>query len=159
MTKCAWLRKTSTSICSSILLNSAPGQIVRRLIFAAVLALAGCHRASDQGAQETPGADPQLLAEINRIQAIDNHAHPVRPAAAGEAPDRDYDALPVDNLEPQSDPLRLRPTSPELAEARRVIKRGNPANVLDQLGIEIMLANRVTMGPGLPRERFLWVPY
>src|SRR5579884_3927258 len=89
MTKCAWLRKTSTSICSSILLNSAPGQIVRRLIFAAVLALAGCHRASDQAAQETPGADPQLLAEINRIQAIDNHAHPVRPAAAGEAPGRD----------------------------------------------------------------------
>ena len=30
--------------------------------------------------------------------------------------------------------------------------------VLDQLGIETMLANRVAMGHGLAAPRFLWVP-
>lgn len=113
--------------------------------------LAACNR--------TPPADPQLLQEIQSIQAIDNHAHPVRPTSPGEAPNRDYDALPVDNLEPQSNPVRLRPNAPELAEARRVIKHGSPASVLDQLGIGVMLANRVSMGPGLPPDRFLWVAY
>jgi uncharacterized protein len=118
-----------------------------------VLALAACERGP------LPPADAELLKEIRTIPAIDNHAHPVRPASAGEAPDRDYDALPVDSLEAQSDPVRLRSTSPELAGARRVVKRGDPVKVLDQLGIGTMLANRVAMGPGLPADRFLWVPY
>ena len=36
-----------------------------------------------------------------------------------------------------------------------------PAWALDQMGIEIMLANRVEMGPGasFPASRFRWVPY
>ena len=118
-----------------------------------VLTLAACERAP------LPPADPDLLKEIQSIRAIDNHAHPVRPTAPGEAPDRDYDALPVDNLEAQSDPVRLRGNAPELAEARRIVKRGEPAKVLDQLGIGVMLTNRVSMGPGLPPDRFLWVPY
>ena len=29
-------------------------------------------------------ADPQLLAEINKIKAIDNHSHPPKLVAAGE---------------------------------------------------------------------------
>ena len=131
-----------------------------------VLALlcAACQRVPETGslgsnARATPDADAQLLAEIRGIPAIDNHAHPVRPTGAGEAPDREYDALPVDNLEPASDPIRERPTAPELAGARAHIKRGDPAKVLDQLGIGAMLANRVAMGPGLPADRFLWVPY
>ena len=66
-------------------------------------------------------ADVDLLKEIQSIPAIDNHAHPVRPTSAGEAPDNDYDALPVDNLEAQSDPVRLRENAPELAEARRTV--------------------------------------
>ena len=41
--------------------------------------------------------DAQLSSEIDQILAIDNHAHPVRPVAADEAPDTDYDALPVEN--------------------------------------------------------------
>lgn len=109
--------------------------------------------------RDASAVDPQLLSEIQSIPAIDNHAHPVRPTAAGDAPDREYDALPVDNLEAQSDPFRLRPSAPELAEARRTVARGGPAQVLDQLGIGIMLANRVSMGAGLPPDRFLWVPY
>jgi hypothetical protein len=36
---------------------------------------------------------------------------------------------------------------------------GYPAWVLDQLGIETMLANRITMGRGLPAPRFRWVTY
>lgn len=34
-----------------------------------------------------------------------------------------------------------------------------PAWVLDQQGVEIVLANRVTMGPELQAPRFRWVPY
>lgn len=115
--------------------------------------------------------DRQLAAEIAGIKAIDNHAHPVRPVAAGEAADEEYDALPVENLEPQSDPVRSRPNAPEWIEAHRQLFRGDKskaarvygqdyaARVLDQLGIDIMLANRVAVGPGLPPSRFRWVPF
>jgi predicted TIM-barrel fold metal-dependent hydrolase len=128
------------------------------LLIAALLG-AACQRVPEAAQRPSPGADAQLLAEIRGIPAIDNHAHPVRPVGAGEAPDRDYDALPVDNLEPASDPVRERPGTPQLADARTHIKRGDPAKVLDQLGIGVMLSNRVAVGPGLPPDRFLWVPY
>jgi predicted TIM-barrel fold metal-dependent hydrolase len=117
------------------------------------------------------GVDPQLALEIGRIKAIDNHAHPVRPTAAGEQPDNEFDALPVDNLEPQSDPIRQRPTSPDVAAASRELFGGDKAAairahqadyatwVLDRLGIDVMFANRVAMGPGLPASRFVWVPF
>jgi predicted TIM-barrel fold metal-dependent hydrolase len=115
--------------------------------------------------------DPQLAAEIAKIKAIDNHAHPVRPTLAGEKADDEYDALPVETLEAQSDPIRNRPNAPELLEAHRQIFHGDKAKaastygrdyavrVLDQLGIETMLANRVAVGPGLPSPQFLWVPF
>jgi uncharacterized protein len=115
-----------------------------------------------------PEVDPQLAAEIAAIKAIDNHAHPVRP---GEPPDNEYDALPVENLEAASDPVRLRPGAPELAAARRELFQNDKTKaarehagdyatwVLDRLGIETMLANRVALGPGLPSARFLWVPF
>jgi hypothetical protein len=119
------------------------------LILGLVLLLAGCERKPDDG----------LAAEIDGIQAIDNHAHPVRPTAAGEPADRDYDALPVDNLEAESDPVRIRANAPEMVEARQKVKHGAPAEVLDQMHIGVMLANRVTMGPGLPKDRFRWVAY
>jgi predicted TIM-barrel fold metal-dependent hydrolase len=67
----------------------------------------------------------------------------------------------VDNLEAQSDPIRLRAGSLEMLEAHRALggaKRA-PVQVLDQLGIDVMIANRVKMGPGLPPDRFRWVPY
>lgn len=138
-------------MCSSI----SSSRRCRALVFAgaALAGLTGCAR------QPETSPDPDLLKEIQAISAIDNHAHPVRPTGAAEAPDKDYDALPVDNLEAQSDPVRLRENAPELAAARQAIKRGEPAKVLDQLGIGIMLANRVSMGAGLPPDRFLWVPY
>ena len=120
--------------------------------------------------------DSQLAAEIAKIRAIDNHAHPVRPVF-GNDKDTGYDALPVETMEPSTDPVRTRQGSPLALEAshalfgnaqdyrerkRQVLaeKGAGYANwVLDQLGIETMLANRVAMGPGLAPPRFLWVPF
>jgi hypothetical protein len=115
--------------------------------------------------------DPQIAAEIAKIRAIDNHAHPVRPTAQGESPDTEYDALPVEGLEPSSTPMRARPDLGEFAEATRRLYGGDKqkvvrergegyaAWVLDQCGIESMFANRVGMGKGLPGDRFRWVPF
>src|SRR5450631_1072140 len=112
--------------------------------------------------------DPQIASEIAKIKAIDNHAHPVLPAAG----DTGYDALPVEHMDPYTEPVRMRSGSPQAAEASRhlfgasrrldVIEQkrdGYPSWVLDQLGIETMLANRISMGPGVTPPRFLWVPY
>jgi hypothetical protein len=122
------------------------------------LAAAGCARAP------APLVDPDLAAEIQNIRAIDNHAHPVRYTAPGEPPDRGYDALPVENLEAGSDPLNLRPGTPAAVEAHRALSglpkdAGYPARVLDRIGVDTMLANRVEMGPGIQPPRFRWVPY
>jgi uncharacterized protein len=130
------------------------------------LLLASCARAPQ------PPADPDLAAEIQQIRAIDNHAHPVRFTAAGEPADIGYDALPVDNLEPSSDPLMLRPGAPAIAEADRALfgpagkavaisqrREQYPAWVLDQMGIEVMAANRVEMGTSIEAPRFRWVGY
>jgi predicted TIM-barrel fold metal-dependent hydrolase len=120
-------------------------------------------------------SDPDLEKEIEQIKAIDNHGHPVRVTAPGEAADRGFDALPVDSMEPMSDPVNLRPGAPLTADAARelygdtdrqfklrAIKErgeGYPAWVLDKMGVEIMLANRVEMGPSVAGGRFRWVPY
>jgi uncharacterized protein len=134
-------------------------------LLALLLASAACTRVTESETRLAPGIDAQLAAEIANIKAIDNHAHPVRPVAPGEPPDTEFDALPVDNLEPSSDPIRTRTGSPELLDARQAMSRPTSdtgktaAGALDHMGIDIMLANRVAMGPGLPPERFLWVPY
>jgi len=126
-----------------------------------------------------------IAADIARIRAVDNHAHPVRVVGPGEQ-DREFDALPVDNMEPSSDPVYLRPGAPGILEAwralfgysysdlrpeharelpllrRRAMEReGNayPAWVLDRMGVDVMLANRVRMGSGIQPPRFRWVPY
>jgi hypothetical protein len=130
-------------------------------------------------------ADPQLLAEINKIKAIDNHSHPPKVVAPGEKDD-DFDALPCDPLEP-SDPTTVsRPENPqyvaawkalykypyddrspehvaELLQTKQKIMQEQGDNfpnwVLDQLGIETELANRVALGRGLQPPRFRWVPF
>lgn len=132
-----------------------------------------------------PPVDPEIAAEIAKIKAIDNHAHPVRPVW-GTDKDTDYDALPVEVMEPSTEPVRTREGTPLVIAAWRGLfgyqyedrsaehvrelkaqkkklldeKREGYANwVLDQLGIETMLANRVTMGRGMTAPRFLWVPF
>jgi len=102
--------------------------------------------------------DPAIGAEIAKIKAIDNHAHPVLPAAG----DTEYDALPVEHMEPYTEPMRMRGGAPlpasHLFDAPDK-RDGYPSWVLDQLGIETMLANRVALGPGIAPPRFLWVPF
>jgi len=120
----------------------------------AALALAGCGRDSQ------PAVDPALADEIARIKAIDNHAHPVRNVPG----DREFDALPVDNMEPQSDPVAMRPNAaaaPVFKNKAAMMKEGDayPAWVLDQVGVETMFANRVAMGSSIQPPRFRWVPY
>ncbi len=129
--------------------------------------------------------DPQLLAEIQKIKAIDNHSHPPKVVGPGEK-DEDFDALPCDPLEPSVPTTTSRPENPqyiaawkalygykyddaapehlkELLAAKKKImdEQGDwfPNWVLDQLGIETELANRVAMGRGLQPPRFRWVPF
>jgi hypothetical protein len=52
--------------------------------------------------------DPGIASEIAKIKAIDNHAHPVLPAPG----DTEYDALPVEHMEPYTEPIRMRGGAP-----------------------------------------------
>ncbi|MEW6207628.1 MAG: amidohydrolase family protein [Acidobacteriota bacterium] len=147
-----------------------------------VLALACLQPAIEASAQMS------LLAEINQIKAIDNHAHPQRLTAAGEI-DTEWDALPFEAYEftsLESLPIGLRPTNLKYIEAWRALfgykhndmseehvrelvaakqrvmrEQGDryPAWVLDRIGIGTMLANRVAMGRGLAAPRYRWVSY
>lgn len=145
--------------------------------------LTACSSPAQLSAQAA--ADPALAAEIAKIKAIDDHAHPLRAVKEGETDD-EWDALMPDVLEPFPQPVRLRPDNPEyiaawralygyqhndaseahvkeLMEAKRRVMRergdGYPAWVLDQVGTETMLANRVAMGRGLAAPRYQWVSY
>jgi predicted TIM-barrel fold metal-dependent hydrolase len=149
-----------------------------------VAVLAGVLVPGRVGAQVA--VDSALASYIAAIRAIDSHAHPMRPIAPGAPADSEYDALPLDGLPAFPLPWRLRLENPEwrtaqgvlfgvrssdtgatyravLAEARaRVLReRGErfPDWVLDQAGIEVMLANRITLGPGLSPPRFRWVAF
>src|SRR3954469_10470831 len=82
---------------------------------AMVLMLAGC------GTVKQSPIDAQIATEINNIRAIDNHAHPVKYVGPGEKPDRGFDALPVDNMEPSSDPVNLRPTATATVDAAHTL--------------------------------------
>jgi len=131
-------------------------------------------------------ADADLLNEISKIKAIDNHAHPLKYVAPGEKPDDEFDALPLDAIVPFPLPVRLNPSNAEFIRAwhdlygyshqdmsaahvaelmktkqRIISERGDlfPAWVLDQLNIETMFANRVAMGRGLVAPRFRWVAF
>jgi len=130
--------------------------------------------------------DPYLLSEINKIKAVDNHTHVPKLVNPGEKDD-EYDALPCGGyVEPSDDPNMARPDNPLFLEAWQKLygyqftdksaehvqqllatkrdmrqKQGDnfPVWVLDQLGTQYMLANRIAMGRGLTSSRFLWVPF
>lgn len=119
---------------------------------------------------QTP-VDSALAAYIATLRAIDGHAHPMRP----EAPDTEYDALPLDGIPPFPVPWRLTPDAPVWSKAARALygtdsvaardravqQRGEafPSWALDRAGIDVMFANRIAMGPGLGPPRFRWVPF
>jgi hypothetical protein len=151
------------------------------IIFAFMFVIARPPAGSGQG-----GVDRDLLNEINKIKAIDNHAHPLKYVARGEKPDDEFDALPLDVITPFPLPVRLNPTNAEFirawhdlygyahhdmseahmrelmnAKENALKERGEglPAWILDQLNIETMFANRVAMGRGLTAPRFRWVAF
>ncbi|HEY2139268.1 MAG TPA: amidohydrolase family protein [Chthoniobacterales bacterium] len=141
--------------------------------------------ASSPLAQQNLESD--LLAEINKIKAIDHHAHPVAFTGPKDPRDMDFDALTGEGLEMTGPPpLRMRPDNPEYIGAWRALfgynwsdmseehvrglakqkqaamaERGEryPAWVLDRLGIETMFANRVSLGRGQTAPRFRWVAF
>ncbi len=144
--------------------------IVVLLLFPAVL-----------GAQD---ADPRLLEYINAIKAVDNHAHVVAPDLAH---DTDFDALRCDTL-PSTSPPPLANTrfgadvqaawkalfnvtadtaSPEnlgrWQAAQKVVRQQHGAGYFDwvaqQTGMDVILANRVTMARELGSAHYRWVPY
>jgi uncharacterized protein len=118
----------------------------------------------------------RLLPQIERIRLFDHHAHPAFPD------DADVDIAPPP---PGGSPLRLREDNPEtsaaaralfgfpfadmkgthakwLADKKAALKRQHPGaayfnDILDRLGIETSMANRVAMAPYLDPARFKWV--
>jgi hypothetical protein len=156
-------------------------QVVAMLVACIGLPAAFCH--AQQSPQEI---DPAIAQQIAAIWAVDNHAHPVL-APPLDKTDREFDALPATSLDPQSDPVALRPDFPllgaawkalygfdtpppldaagvaQLIAARERVKEQQgenyPAWVLDKARIGTMLANRVAMGRGVEPPRFRWVPY
>ena len=110
-----------------------------------------------------PPVDPALASATSpAIRAVDDHAHPMLQLSPGAPPDTDYDALPLDALPPMTLPARLHADHPDWIAAQREVKARavkSPAEALDNAGIDVMLANRVAMGPGLAPPRFLWVPF
>jgi hypothetical protein len=154
-------------------------RLVGTVLAAAVLALS----VTRPSAQSRPLVDPaatiiyqRLLPQIARIKLFDHHAHP---AVAGDA---DVDIAPPP---PGSTMLRLRDGNPEPIAAARVLfgfpytdlkgphakwlidkkaalRAANPGpkyfnDILDRIGIETSLANRVAMADYLDPARFKWV--
>ena len=132
-----------------------------------------------------PVIDPALMAQIQKIRAIDNHSHPPKLVAQGEKDD-EFDALPCDPLEPTAAGLMTRPENPQYlaawkalwgyryddrtpahvrdvvaAKARARASHGDayPAWVLGRIGIDVELSNRVAMGRGLNDTHHRWVPF
>ena len=116
----------------------------------------------------------KLLHSIRQIRIFDNHSHP------GFADDPDVDAMASP---PGSSALRIRADSPELITASKALfrypyadfstehtrwlierkaqlrrEKGNHyfVAVLDQLGLEAAIANRVAMPAYLDKRRFPW---
>jgi predicted TIM-barrel fold metal-dependent hydrolase len=125
--------------------------------------------------------DPELLAAIGEIKAVDNHSHALPARRPGPAESERPDPL---GKTPFPYPVRLCETNLEYVEAWRALygyrhrdmtdgharealraklrlmeQKGEdyPSWVLDQAGIETMLVNMPSLGPGQTSPRFLWV--
>jgi predicted TIM-barrel fold metal-dependent hydrolase len=141
-------------------------------------------RASGVFAQAPVDAD--LARYINAIRAIDNHAHPMRPVVPGAPADSEFDALPLDGIPPFDLPNRLKADNPIWRAAQNALYKipldqsgaayhtalkaavtsaikshgqSFPEWALDQSNIDVMMANRIVMGAGLPPARFKWIVF
>jgi predicted TIM-barrel fold metal-dependent hydrolase len=161
-------------------IRALPEVVMQRI--ATALVMLALFLASPRASIAQSPIDSSLASFIARIRAVDNHAHvsSVSPA------DSDADALPLDQIPPGRAPARLRPASPSwiagyralydypyedlsdahMTELRATMRRvaseqGEhfPTWVLDRIGTEVTVANRVAMGPGLAAPRFRWASY
>ncbi|MGI8960899.1 MAG: amidohydrolase family protein [Bryobacteraceae bacterium] len=157
--------------------------MIRRLSlfapFCAVVLAAAFSRSLHAQSSPYPNADVRqsysnLLAAIQQIPIFDDHSHPGFP----DDPDVDAMASP-----PGSAALRIRADNPELIAASKALfeypysdfspehtrwlidrkaqlkrEQGNQyfSRVLDRLGIETAMANRVAMPDYLDKHRFRW---
>jgi hypothetical protein len=165
---------------------SHPVRLRKIAIAAAGLILTAVSSAPHASAQASPlppkgeadvhGIYDRLLSQIEKIPIFDNHAHPAF------ADDTDVDAMAAP--EGASEAFRIRETNPELAAAAKVLfgypygdfspehakwletkttemKKQQGAkyfsNILDRVGIETVLANRMAMPDYLEPARFRWV--
>src|SRR2546423_12185768 len=96
--------------------------------------------------------DADLLAEIMKIKAIDNHAHPLKYVAEGEKPDDEFDALPLDVITPFPLPVRLSPANPEFIRAWHDLYGYSHHDMTDAHLRELMAAkqNIFKQGEGAP---------
>src|SRR5258708_21373602 len=149
------------------------------------ICMLSCNHSSSGNKETTsyqPATDNELAEFISKIKAVDNHAHPntINPD------DKGSDALPLDGLGNIELPARVRPESQTWIDAGKALYgfTGSESNeksmkdlinteqnvmkqkgekfpnwVLDQANIEVMFANRITMGPGLSSPGFRWVAY
>jgi hypothetical protein len=160
--------------------SSTTGRIRPALTFALGMALAAMPALAQAVALAAPGAESaaygRLLPNIEKIAIFDGHAHP------GFADDPDIDAMAAP---PGSESFRIRADNPELVLAAKALfgypfedlqpehakwliakKAGMKGTgtayfnrILDEVGIEISLANRVAMPPYLDPQRFRWVSF
>ncbi len=149
---------------------------------AVAFAVAGAIDLSGQSrplvAPEAQAIYARLLPQIQQIRIFDHHAHP------GFAGDDEVDPAPVP---PSASPLRLREENPDwvaaarflfafpyadlkgahgqwLADKKQALRRASPGPayfnaILDKLGIDTSIANRITMADYLDPARFRWVFY
>jgi hypothetical protein len=155
---------------------------LRTIATTVLLACVGAGMGGTATGADPSSVDAELAAFIEKIQAVDNHTH----VNTIEPDDEGSDALPLHLLLPFEIPVRLRETSPDWLAAYKAIydyphselnaetmkelmgtmervaqEKGEkfPEWILDKVGIEVMLANRLAMGPGLAPPRFRWVSY
>ena len=155
----------------------------KRLLIVSFFALSGLS-CNQNGSSKTNSdrLDIELAEFISNVKAVDNHAHP----NTIEPDDKGADALPLDGLGNIELPARLQPESPDWlaswkavygykgdavnekeakamagTEMNMIKQRGEnfPAWALDQSKIEVMLGNRIALGPGISVPRFRWVSY
>ena len=165
---------------------NGPSYLHKLFSIAVTICLLGALPAMHPRVAGQAGVDRDLLSDIMKIKAIDNHAHPVKYVPEGEPPDTEFDALPLDAIAAFPLPVRLSPANPEFIRAwkdlygykhsdmseahvrellsakQAVVKqKGEETStwILDQVNIETMFANRVAMGRGLTSPRFRWVSF
>ena len=161
--------------------HSARSLSMVALVVSSTCALAACTGAARRDGAGRSDADPELTAFLDTLRAVDNHSHANSVAPA----DSDADALPLDGI-PFELPVPLRSDNPDwlaayrtlyayphpdLAEAHLADLRASmqevakaqgdsfPRWVLQQTGSEVVLANRIAMGPGLQPPHFRWVAF